>query len=51
MLRLFPKYVLMVSSRVAIWNWNKVIVAIAAGLWTINTSSLIYGESPPLYPP
>jgi hypothetical protein len=48
MLRLFPKYVF---SRVAIWDKNKVIMAIATGLWVINTSFLTYGESPPSIPP
>jgi hypothetical protein len=41
----------MEPSSIAFWLKNKVIVAIAAGLWVINASITILGESYPLYPP
>jgi hypothetical protein len=37
-------------SRVAIWNMNKVIMAIAASLWVTNAVFLTYGESFPSMP-
>jgi hypothetical protein len=46
-----PKTVLMGSSTgsFALWHRNKVVKGIAAGLWVINASFIIYGESlPPL---
>jgi hypothetical protein len=45
---LFPKYVLMVPSSIAIWLKNKVIMAVAIGLWVTNASISISGKSPPI---
>jgi hypothetical protein len=47
---LFPKYVLMEPSSVAIWHKNKTAMGIATGLWVINAAFLTYGEFSPLYP-
>jgi hypothetical protein len=33
----------------ALWHRNKVVKGIAAGLWVVNASFIIYGESLPLY--
>ena len=32
--------------RIAIWNWNKGIVGLAAIVWIVNVSFLIYGKPP-----
>jgi hypothetical protein len=47
----FPEYVLMEPPSVAVWLKNRVIVAIAIGLWVINASVAILGEFFPLYSP
>jgi hypothetical protein len=47
---LFPEYVLMEPSSIAIWHRNKVAMAIAIVIWVTNTSFLTYGESPPSIP-
>jgi hypothetical protein len=48
---LFAKYVLtMEPSSIAIWYKNKVATAVVTGLWLINGSFLVYGESPPSLP-
>jgi hypothetical protein len=43
-----PKYVLIEPYSFAIWNSNKVIVGIAAGVWGVNLAFLLAGESSPL---
>jgi len=35
--------VLMILRIIAIWKWNKVVVALATILWVVNVSFLIYG--------
>jgi hypothetical protein len=35
----------MCDSSIAIWNKNRVVVAIAVGVWVINIAFLIQGES------
>jgi hypothetical protein len=37
-------YLLMVHSSFAIWNKNKVVVAIAGAVWVTNLSFLLQGE-------
>jgi len=37
--------VLMILRIIAIWNRNKVVVALATILWVVNVSFLIYGKS------
>jgi hypothetical protein len=37
--------------RIAIWNKNKAILAIASGIWVTTVCIAISGESPLLYPP
>ena len=46
---LFPKYVLMEPSSIAIWHRNKVIMAVAIGLWVANIGVLSLGEYPPFH--
>ena len=46
----FPKYVLMEPFSIAIWHRSKTVMAIAIGLWVINASVSILGESLSLYP-
>ncbi len=41
---LFPKYVLMELSSFAIWDWNKVIIAISVTVWMINFAFQLIGE-------
>jgi hypothetical protein len=41
---LFPKYVLMKPSSFAIWDRNKVIMAISAAIWVINVGFQLTGE-------
>jgi hypothetical protein len=41
---LFPKYVLMKLSSFAIWDRNKVIMAISAALWVINLGFQVTGK-------
>ena len=41
----FHNEVLTVGSSIAIWNKNRVVVAIALGVWAINIGFLIQGES------
>ncbi len=40
----FPKYVLMGLSSFAIWDWNKVIIAISVTVWVINLAFQLIGE-------
>jgi hypothetical protein len=42
-----PKYVLIEPYSFAIWNSNKVIVGIAAGVWGVNLAFLLTGEFTP----
>lgn len=46
---IFPKQVLMEFFSFAIWNGNKVMVAISAGLWGFTVSLLFLGEFPPFF--
>jgi hypothetical protein len=47
---LFPKYVLIGPSSIAIWDRSKIVMAISIGLWVTNASVIILSESFPLYP-
>ncbi len=38
----------MKDTRIAIWNRNKIIVALATGVWLTTIASLIQGKSIPL---
>jgi hypothetical protein len=42
-----PKCKLMESSSFAIWNMQKVIVALSAGVWVTDVSLMLVGESHP----
>jgi hypothetical protein len=39
---------LMKDIRIAIWNWNKIIVGLATGVWVTTIAFLIQGKSIPL---
>ncbi len=41
---LFPKYVLIELSSFAIWDKNKVIMAISVGVWAINVAFQLIGQ-------
>ncbi len=41
---LFPKYVLMELSSFAIWDKNKAVMAISAGVWAINLIFQLIGQ-------
>jgi hypothetical protein len=46
----FPSHVLIEASSVAIWNKNKIVVAIAASLWVTHVAAMIQSKpSPPSY--
>ncbi len=38
----------MEDTRIAIWDWNKIIVALATGVWLTAIAFLIQGEFIPL---
>jgi hypothetical protein len=42
----FSKF--MEDTRIAIWDWNKIIIALATGVWLITIAFLIQGKSIPL---
>ena len=45
---IFSKLAFM-ATRMAIWKWKKIIIAIAASAWVTNVSFLIHSKSfPPL---
>ena len=39
-----PGQVLIEISSTAIWDWNKVVTAIATGLWATNAVAMIQGK-------
>jgi hypothetical protein len=39
-----PNQVLTFTTSVAIWNWKKIVITIAAGVWGINIRLLIQGK-------
>jgi len=43
----FSSHVLIEASSVAIWNKNKVVVAIAASLWVTHIAAMIQSKSSP----
>ena len=38
------------TARIAIWDKNRIIIAVAAGMWGTNVIFLIQGRSRPLTP-